>query len=117
MGEALRHSVRAPSSCAELGNPAQVRHAPARRRLWASARRHACIACVNHHPAALTPSSPEVICMTTTASIEDVRQRLQKADLGVDSSHADPRAQFQQWFADAQEAQALAPNAMALATV
>ncbi len=49
--------------------------------------------------------------------LADLRQEYMRAGLAEADAHADPLAQFQRWFADAQAAQLPLPNAMTLATV
>ncbi len=53
----------------------------------------------------------------SAVSIVEVRKRLAGAELSATASAADPLAQFRQWLEDARGAEALAPDAMTLATV
>jgi pyridoxamine 5'-phosphate oxidase len=50
-------------------------------------------------------------------NIADLRQEYMRAGLAEADAHADPLAQFERWFRDAQAAQLPVPNAMTLATV
>jgi pyridoxamine 5'-phosphate oxidase len=50
-------------------------------------------------------------------NIADLRQEYMRAGLAEAEVHADPLAQFERWFGDAQAAQLPLPNAMTLATV
>lgn len=50
-------------------------------------------------------------------SIADLRQEYMRAGLAESDAHADPLAQFERWFRDAQAAQLPLANAMTLATV
>lgn len=49
-------------------------------------------------------------------SIADLRRDYARASLDESNVSADPVAEFHRWFAEAQEAKVLEPNAMALAT-
>ncbi len=49
--------------------------------------------------------------------IASLRKSYEKAELDEQASHADPLAQFQQWFDEALAGQLPEPNAMTLATV
>ena len=51
------------------------------------------------------------------ASIADLRNSYERAELDEDASHADPLTQFEQWLGEAIAAQLPEPNAMTLATV
>ncbi|HEY7567223.1 MAG TPA: pyridoxamine 5'-phosphate oxidase [Gemmatimonadaceae bacterium] len=51
-----------------------------------------------------------------TASLGDLRRQYATATLDRSSLDDDPGAQFRRWFADAERAQLLEPNAMTLAT-
>lgn len=51
-----------------------------------------------------------------TASLGDLRRQYATASLDRSSLDDDPAAQFRRWFADAERAQLLEPNAMTLAT-
>ena len=51
-----------------------------------------------------------------TASLGDLRRQYATAALDESSLDDDPFAQFRRWFADAERAQLLEPNAMTLAT-
>jgi pyridoxamine 5'-phosphate oxidase len=50
-------------------------------------------------------------------NIADLRQEYMRAGLAEADAHADPLAQFERWFRDAQAAQLPLANAMTLATV
>lgn len=50
-------------------------------------------------------------------NIADLRQEYMRAGFAEADAHADPLAQFERWFRDAQAAQLPLPNAMTLATV
>lgn len=50
-------------------------------------------------------------------NIADLRQEYMRAGLAEADAHADPLAQFERWFREAQAAQLPLPNAMTLATV
>ncbi|WP_028310165.1 pyridoxamine 5'-phosphate oxidase [Derxia gummosa] len=55
--------------------------------------------------------------MTTPLSLADIRTDYARAALDEAAVHADPLAQFAQWFAEAQRAEIPEPNAMTLATI
>jgi pyridoxamine 5'-phosphate oxidase len=50
-------------------------------------------------------------------NIADLRREYMRAGLAERDAHADPLAQFERWFRDAQAAQLPLANAMTLATV
>ncbi len=50
-------------------------------------------------------------------NLEDLRKSYERAELDESASHLDPRRQFEQWLAQAIDAQLPEPNAMTLATV
>jgi pyridoxamine 5'-phosphate oxidase len=50
-------------------------------------------------------------------SIADLRKSYEKAELSEQASHADPLAQFGQWFNEALQSEVPEPNAMTVATV
>ena len=50
-------------------------------------------------------------------NIADLRQEYMRAGFAEADAHADPLAQFERWFRDAQGAELPLPNAMTLATV
>ena len=52
----------------------------------------------------------------TAMSIADIRREYARARLDETHVSADPVAEFERWFSQAQEAKVLEPNAMALAT-
>ena len=52
-----------------------------------------------------------------TQDIADLRKSYERAELSEDASHADPMAQFGQWFDEARQGELPEPNAMTLATV
>jgi pyridoxamine 5'-phosphate oxidase len=52
-----------------------------------------------------------------TADIAHLRKSYERAELSEDASHADPLAQFAQWFDEARKSEVPEPNAMTLATV
>ena len=52
----------------------------------------------------------------TAMSIADIRREYARARLDETHVSADPVAEFDRWFSQAQEAKVLEPNAMALAT-
>ncbi len=49
--------------------------------------------------------------------ISQIRKSYERAELSEEASHADPIAQFEQWFNEALHSEVLEPNAMTLATV
>ena len=49
--------------------------------------------------------------------IAHLRKSYERAELSEDASHADPMAQFGQWFDEARQGELPEPNAMTLATV
>lgn len=49
--------------------------------------------------------------------IAHLRKSYERAELSEDASHADPMAQFTQWFDEARKSEIPEPNAMTLATV
>ena len=49
--------------------------------------------------------------------ISQIRKSYERAELSEDASHADPMAQFEQWFNEALHSEVLEPNAMTVATV
>ena len=49
--------------------------------------------------------------------IAHLRKSYERAELSEDASHADPMAQFAQWFDEARQSEVPEPNAMTLATV
>lgn len=49
--------------------------------------------------------------------IAHLRKSYERAELSEDASHADPMAQFAQWFDEARKSEIPEPNAMTLATV
>ena len=49
--------------------------------------------------------------------IAHLRKSYERAELSEDASHADPMAQFAQWFDEALKSELPEPNAMTLATV
>ncbi|MFD1711332.1 pyridoxamine 5'-phosphate oxidase [Ottowia sp. GY511] len=51
------------------------------------------------------------------SDIAHLRKSYERAELSEDASHADPMAQFGQWFEEARRSEVLEPNAMTLATV
>ena len=51
------------------------------------------------------------------SDIADLRKSYERAELSEHASHADPLAQFGQWFNEAREGEVPEPNAMTLATV
>ncbi|MFT4195445.1 pyridoxamine 5'-phosphate oxidase [Ottowia sp.] len=53
----------------------------------------------------------------TAADIAHLRKSYERAELSEDASHADPLAQFAQWFDEARRGEVPEPNAMTLATV
>ncbi len=53
----------------------------------------------------------------TSADIAHLRKSYERAELSESASHADPVAQFDQWFDEARRAEVPEPNAMTLATV
>ena len=53
----------------------------------------------------------------TGMNVADLRQEYMRAGLAEADAHADPLAQFERWFRDAQAAQLPLANAMTLATV
>ena len=52
-----------------------------------------------------------------TADIAHLRKSYERAELSEDASHANPLAQFSQWFDEARKSEVPEPNAMTLATV
>ena len=50
-------------------------------------------------------------------NIADLRREYMRAGLAEADAHADPLAQFERWFREAEAAQVPLPNAMTLATV
>ena len=50
-------------------------------------------------------------------AIAHLRKSYERAELSEDASHADPLAQFAQWFDEARKSELPEPNAMTLATV
>lgn len=49
--------------------------------------------------------------------ISQIRKSYERAELSEDASHADPMAQFEQWFNEALHSEVPEPNAMTVATV
>ena len=52
-----------------------------------------------------------------SADIAHLRKSYERAELSEDASHADPLAQFAQWFDEARKGEVPEPNAMTVATV
>jgi pyridoxamine 5'-phosphate oxidase len=52
-----------------------------------------------------------------TSDISQLRKSYERAELSETASHADPLAQFAQWFDEARRGEVPEPNAMTLATV
>ena len=55
--------------------------------------------------------------MNLMKGLSEIRTDYTKAKLDLESVHKDPIAQFEKWFKEAVDAQALEPNAMNLATI